>query len=118
MRRQLGANEVEIDTEAEYARYTLWKPTRIDFGAILEAAKDAGYTLTGIQLDIAGVVTMSDCTQCESTVPLLEIATTGQSFELEGEFEKGATIHITAAVRDWNGEHPVLDVLESRPRAE
>ncbi len=101
MRRQLGANQVEIDTEEEYARYTLWNPTRIEFDAILKASKDAGYTLTGIKLDIAGKVIMSDCTQCASSVHMLEIEQTGQSLELEGELEVGTTIRIKADVRGW-----------------
>ena len=118
MRRQLGANEVEIDTEEEYARYVLWNPTRIDFDAILKASKDAGYTLTAIKLDIEGEVIMADCLECASTVPMLRIAQTGQSFELGEELEVGATIRITADVRGWEGEHPVLDVLDSELRAE
>ncbi len=114
----MGANEVEIDTEEEFARYTLWHPTRIDFDAILKASKDAGYKLTGIRLDIAGKVTMSDCVQCLGTVSLLELVQTGQSFELEEELEPGTMIRIKAVVRGWDGEHPVLHVLESKPHTE
>lgn len=117
MRRQLGADEVDIDTEAETASYMLWNPTRIDFGAILKASKDAGYTLTGITLDIAGEVTMADCMHCADTVPMLTIRETGQSFELDGEFETGAKLRVTADVLGWDGEHPVLDIIEFRPRA-
>ena len=117
MRRQLGANEVDIDTEEETASYTLSIPMRIDFDAILKASKDAGYTLTGIQLDLEGEVTMADCMQCADTVPMLTIAQTGQSFELDGEFETGTRLRITADVLGWDGEHPVLDILESGPRA-
>ena len=117
MRRQLGANAVDIDTEAETASYMLWTPRHIDFDEILEASKDAGYTLTGIKLDLEGEVIMADCLHCADTVSMLTVGETGQSFELDGEFMAGATLRITADVQGWDGHHPGLDVLESGPRA-
>gem|GEM_PF-1493240 len=112
LRRQVGADTIELDTEKSFARYTLARPRRIDFAKMEEAAEDASYTLKSIVLEIEGVTSETQCQKCGRSVPTLRIPATGQTFELEGDVPIGVTTKIRASVQGWDGGHARLVVLE------
>ena len=70
-------------------------------------AESAGYTLLGLELEIAGQVTRADCERCGEDVLWLTIPGTEQVFELFGDFELGV-LRLKSLVKDWKGEHPRL----------
>jgi len=104
---------VDIDTRAEYARYWIQEPARIDFQTIEEAVDDAGYTLKVIELDIAGRVETGPCTTCGESVPFLHVPETGQAIELSGDAPT-ETGRVSGHVTGWAEGHPRLE-LESVP---
>ena len=107
MRRQVGATTVDIDTIEGYARYTIGEPRRIDFGAIEEAAHDAGYTLTGLTLTVTGRVEEFACDVCDDDVLALRLPGTGQRLEVQGDLPPpGETARVTVSVSSWAGGHP------------
>ena len=113
MRRQAGADTVDLDTIEGYAHYALHHPARIDFAAIEDVAHDTGYTLRELILEIEGVTSMGDCAECGGPVPMLKVAETGQVFELEGDVPQGETLWIRASVHGWGGGHARLTLLPS-----
>lgn len=112
MRRQVGADDVDLDTEEGYARYTLRRPQTIDFAALEEAAHSAGYTTIGVELLIAGRSFTQRCDTCEEEVILLEIPETGQRFELDGQVPLAESVRIRGSAFGWGGDHARLKVLE------
>ena len=104
---------MDLDTQAGYARYTLAQPERIDFAAIEEAAHDAGYTLTGLTLELEGEVFRARCEDCADEVSMLRVSETAQQLELNGDVPPlGATIRLKATASGWASSHARLTVLE------
>ncbi len=108
LRRQLDAHTVELDGDLGYARYWLKEPQMLDFDQMLEAAADASYTITRIQMTLDGITEQSNCEACASEVSVLKIPETGQRFELTGARPAGTHLQGQAEVSDWAGEHPRL----------
>lgn len=116
LRRRVGADIVDIDTREGTAGYRLYHERRIDFEEIMQAADDAGYTLTGLTLEITGRISKSDCPSCQQSVSMLSLPGTGQRFELASSdsvknLPVDGQVHITARALDWAGDHPRLDVV-------
>ena len=77
MRRQFGADHVEINTVEQWAKAYLHEPVRIDFSKFVAAAATASFPTTVIQLEIEGTV------QENATGLRLEVTGTDQSFPIE-----------------------------------
>lgn len=118
LRRQVGADIVDIDTEEGTAGYKLLHPMRIDFRAIEKAALDAGYTLTEVVLEIVGQSFTSYCDECSADVPMLKIPQTAQTIELEGDVPDKTTLRLTGSAKGWGGTHARLVVIASVPLIE
>ena len=104
LRRQLGADAVDLDTQAGYARYTLARPVPIDFVAIEKAASDAGYTLKELTLTLEGEVINAPCERCAGEVAMLKISETGQLIEIEGNAPSPGT-RAKGTVSGWAEGH-------------
>ena len=112
MRRQVGADAVRIDTLEGYAGYSLAEPQRIDFPAVERAAFGAGYTLMGVEIQIAGRIVSGPGEQGEAQILLLEVDGTGQRFELEGDVPAGAHVRVRARASSWKAQQVRLEVLD------
>lgn len=110
LRRQLGANTIELDAQEGFARYWLLEPRTLSFDDMLEAAADASYTITRIELELEGTTSRAECEECQAEVTLLTIPATGQRLELSGAIEAGQTLSGTFDVSDWETEHPRLSL--------
>ena len=118
LRRQVGADIVDIDTEEGTAGYKLLHPMRIDFRAIENAAHDAGYTLTEVVLEIVGQSFTTYCDECSADVHVLKIPQTDQNFELEGDVPDKTTLRLTGSAKGWGGALARLVVVASVPITE
>ena len=102
----------KLDSDEGYARYWLLQPRVLDTFEMLEAAADASYTITRIQITVEGVTSQEDCATCNQTASFLTVPETGQKFELSGQHEPGLKLRQKADVSDWESAHPIL-TLES-----
>lgn len=107
MRRQLGADAVDIDTRASSCHLAFEGPVQLDFLAVESAAADAAYALIDIELSAAGEVVRGDCATCAREVSYLELPGTGQRIEFWGAPELGP-IDVFAKVDGWQSAHPLL----------
>ena len=114
LRRQLGANTIELDAEDGFARYWLREPRRLEFSEMLDAAADASYTITRIQMEIEGVTSQADCEACGTEVTVFTLDETHQEFELTQKHESGLHLRSMAEASDWEGDHPRL-TLDREP---
>ena len=114
LRRQLGAHTVELDAEDGFARYWLKEPRRLEFSEMLEAAADASYTITRIQMEIEGETSQEDCEACGKVVTIFTLDKTGQKFELTQKHQSGMHLRSMAEASDWESDHPRL-TLERKP---
>jgi len=99
---------VELDGIEGYARYWLREPKTLSFEDMLEAAADAAYTITKVELELQGNTSRADCEHCAGEVSLLTIPETGQRFELAGEVPAGQSLRGIFDVSNWEGEHPQI----------
>lgn len=107
MRRQLGADAVDIDTRASSCHLAFEDPVPLDFLAVESAAADAAYTLIDIELRAVGEVVRADCVSCAGEVSYLELPGTRQRLEFAGEQQPGP-IEVFVRVDGWESVHPVL----------
>lgn len=110
MRRQCGADAIDIDTDEGYCHFAYLKPTHFSFAKMESASLDAGYTLVNLLIDVKGEVVRGDCDTCGESVHWLEMAGTKQRLHLRGDFAEGP-LEVHASVHGWSGEHPTLEVL-------
>ena len=82
MRRQLGADAVDLDTREGIARYALVQPRTIDTADVERALYGAGYTLVEMRIEISGTIVRRPCERCGSEVAFLQADGTNQLFEL------------------------------------
>jgi len=112
LRRQLGATNVDLDTDTGWAQFTLEDPVRIDLDAFEDAAYAASYTIRKIRLDISGRTAVARCARCEGDATRIELTGTGQVFELAGDVPANTPLRVIAITDEWTGEHVVFEVLE------
>ena len=118
LRRQLGAEQIDLDTDTGWAQFTLPEPVLIDYDALEEAADDASYTIVQLLLDISGRAQVARCEPCERDVTRLRIPETGQTFELVGAVPANASLRVKLSTEDWTGDHVRFEVLEVIPTAD
>ena len=110
MRRQVGADYVDIDTIVGYCRYSYERPVLIEYEDIEEAVADASYTLTKITLLLRGDVVRQACEICAEEVSVLVIPETGQRFELVEDASPEESVLLQGCATDWLGDHPRLEL--------
>ena len=115
LRRQLGADAVDLDTRAGRAHYTLAEPVRIDFAAIEKAAVGAGYTLKELTLELEGDVVRAPCESCAQDATMLRVSETTQQIELVGDVPPGGAVRVKGSVAGWAGSHVRLLVSDWHP---
>ena len=103
---------MRIDTLEGYAGYALATPKPIDLPAVERAAFSAGYTLTGVELQITGRTLSGPCEECDGEVLLLEVDGTHQRFELEGDAPPEARVRVRATASGWKEHHVRWKLLE------
>jgi hypothetical protein len=84
------------------------QPRELSTFEMLEAAADASYTITRIQIVVEGVTSQGNCETCNKAASFLTVPETGQKFELSGKHEPGLTLRLKAEVSDWESDHPTL----------
>ena len=109
MRRQFGADAVDIDTRESTCHVAFEEPEVLNFRKVSSAAEDANYALIGVTLDAKGTVVAGDCTTCATEVYYLKMPGTGQLLELAEPLPVGQ-VELQAEVIDWMGFHPRLVV--------
>ena len=109
MRRQFGADAVDIDTRASTCRLAFAEPELLDFAMAESAAIDAGYQMTGLTIETKGTVVAGPCAKCGTEVHYLELPGTGQRFELT-EAQPLGPIELKATLEGWETFHPRLVV--------
>ncbi len=87
MRRQLGADWIDLDTRLNIARVGLVKPQRIEISKVQAAMKEANYKLARFDLVLPGKIIQASCT--DGVNPLLQTADfvvdkTQQMFHISG----------------------------------
>ena len=100
------------------ARYGVARPRTLDLTAIDNAVVGAGYTLKGVDIELAGVVQQMRCETCANDVVQLLADGTEQILELEFDQPDppvGVHMRLTASTPFPAGEHPRWTVL-SWPR--
>lgn len=107
MRRQFGADAVDIDTRASTCRLAFAEPEMLDFTLAESAAIDAGYQLIGLTVEAKGTVVAGPCAKCGTEVHYLKLPGTGQTFELAEPLPLGP-IELKAELEGWNTLHPRL----------
>lgn len=107
--RRAGASSVDIDMVTQVVHYVLDTPHVIDYDAIQDAVRAAGYELTSLRLDTHGTVTSRHCDTCTADVPVVTLPGTDQIIEISGDVEPGAQ-RVAGKVSGWEGEHPVLEL--------
>ncbi len=112
MRRQCGADAVDIDTIEGYCHFAYLEPTELDFAQMESASLDAGYVLAELKVDVSGEVVRADCATCQGPVFWLELPGTNQRLHLEGEHFAGP-LDAYASVHGWSSDHPTLELLEA-----
>lgn len=105
MRRQLGADHVDIDTLISFCGFRLDSPRTIQFSAIGQAAKDALYQLNSVQLIVSGSVRSAACATCGSDRPQLALEGSGQLLELVHWPHTPARGRFVLELQDWNSPH-------------
>lgn len=115
MRSRAGASSVDIDMVAQVVHYVLDTPYAIDYDAIQDAVRAAGYELTSLRLDTHGTVSSRRCDTCAADVPVVKLPGTDQIIEISGDVEPGAQ-RVAGKVSGWEGEHPVLEMGVSSPQ--
>ena len=116
MRRQLGADAVDLDTREGIARYALVQPRTIDTTDVERALYGAGYTLVEMRIEISGTVVRRPCEHCGSEVAFLQADGTGQLFELAGPdppsspLPSNGRVRVRGVLRGWDGDHARLEV--------
>lgn len=114
LRRQVGADTVELDTIEGYARYSYTLPRAIDFELLQEALNGAAYTLASAQLSVRGVAERGHCQVCEADRLQLRLDGTDQRFDIiAGKLPTGRRLRVTAEARGWEQGHVQLEVLQS-----
>ncbi|MFT7543110.1 MAG: hypothetical protein ACI9K5_004093 [Gammaproteobacteria bacterium] len=105
MRRQAGADLVDIDTFEGSCRFFYLTPRMIDFDALERAANDASYDLVAITLNLEGeIVRNGDGFE-------LVASETGQRFPIDGQTHFKGRMHLHTTVADWAGEYGHLTVV-------
>ena len=66
----------------QVVHYVLDTPYAIDYDAIQDAVRAAGYELTSLRLDTHGTVSSQRCDTCAADVPVVKLPGTGQIIEL------------------------------------
>ncbi len=113
MRRQLGADAVDLDTREGIARYALVQPRTIDTADVERALYGAGYTLVEMRIEISGTVVRRPCERCGREVAFLQADGTGQLFELAGPDPPNPSdgrVRVRGVLRDWDGDHARLEI--------
>jgi hypothetical protein len=116
LRRQVGADSVEIDTRASTAAYAHSKPVVIDFDVIEGAAYDAGYTLVSLTLQLDGELSVGHCEACGGDVDVLTVAETGQRLEAAGDAPHGVPLRIVGKVTEWADGHARISIESATAR--
>ena len=111
MRRQAGADALDLDTVKGYVRFVIRKPRTVDFAAVERASYGAGYTLKGVEMEAVGKVVRAPCPSCRQDVLYLELDTTGQRLELRGEAPAGHRVRIEGEVSGWKSGHVAITVI-------
>ncbi|MDG2149365.1 MAG: hypothetical protein P8N09_07565 [Planctomycetota bacterium] len=83
LRRQLGADVVDMDTEAGYARYGVNTPRELDVSQMDEAAFGAGYSVTSIELRVTGTVAVGHRKMHDKDIPQLRVRGSDQLLSLD-----------------------------------
>ncbi len=109
MRRQAGADAVDIDTRQSTCFVGYEKPRELDFDRIDSAAKDAHYEMIGIDLKARGTVVTGRCDTCDADVSFLKLTQGRDSIELAEPAPKGPAT-LNGKVLDWDTKHPRLQV--------
>ena len=112
MRRQVGADTMDLDNIGGVVHYSLYTPRTLDLEDIQEAVYGAGYTLTGIEFLVDGRTVSRPCDTCDREVVFLELDETGQLIELTGKIPAGLHARVEGALSSWDGEHPRLEVRD------
>ena len=116
MRRQLGADAVDLDTREGIARYALVQPRTIDTADVERALYGAGYTLVEMRIEISGTIVRRPCERCGSEVAFLQADGTNQLFELTGPdlpnppASSNGRVRLRGVLRDWDGDHARLEI--------
>jgi len=114
LRRQVGADTVELDTIEGYARYSFTVPRTIDFEVLQEALTGAAYTLASAQLSLPGVAERGHCEVCDADRLQLRLDGTDQRFDIvAGELPTGRRLRVNAEAQGWEQGHVQLEVLQS-----
>ena len=112
MRRQLGADHVELDTWEGWARYQLAEPRMLDVARIVNAVERADYTLLGLELRLSGRVVRGPPEDREAGEVLwLEVEGTGQRWEIRGAHADSVSAAYRTRVSDWTEAQVWLEVI-------
>lgn len=74
----MGAHDIDIDTEAGWARFAVHGTPQLDFVAVADTLCDANYKLQSIEIETHGEIVHRDGTAW------LVLPTTGQSISIDG----------------------------------
>lgn len=109
MRRQFGADAVDLDTRESTCHVAFDEPEVLNFRLAESASADANYQLNGVAIEAKGEIVAGHCDQCADEVHFLKMPTTGQLLELVEPLPLGE-VELKAEVVDWKGFHPRLAV--------
>ncbi len=110
IRRQLGADAVDIDTRASTCSFAYEDSVWIPFEDMQDAAADANYNMIGLIFTAQGKVVEAYCDTCGSDELFLELPGTEQRLELTKDHPLGEVM-LRAQVQGWNDENDHVQLL-------
>jgi hypothetical protein len=121
LRRQLGADVVDLDTQAGYARYGVNTPRELDVSEMDEAAFGAGYSVISIDLRVTGTVAIGHCKMHDKDIPQLRVRESDQLLSLDEsalDLPRGQELTLDLSFTPPGEEHPVWTVNASERAAD
>jgi len=104
LQRQLGAYDIDIDTEAGWTRFALYGEAELDFMAVGKTLCDANYELRTIEVETTGEVVHGD------GGATLVVSATGQRIPLHGEPAPSSAGPIRGTVIGWDAAEAKLEL--------
>ena len=109
----MGAANVDMDTEAGWARFALREPAEIDFAAVAEVMDSASYTLRAIRFEAEGRVVRDSGRPAALVLP-----GTDQRIELVGQVPAAGAAVVRGLVLGWDTGDTRIEIATApgRPR--